>query len=120
MHLVFLFLYLQWVYILYTVQYLCIVNVFEFENDCIMNMHTLSVATVVIILLALLLSGVPCIVQYGNVSYQWTSTEVESFVHGASGENILQDIVTAFDAEIHRCTVTDELGLTLAFTILYR
>ena len=48
----------------------------------------------------------------GNVSYQWTSTEVESFAHGAAGENISQNILTAFDAGIHRCTVTDELGNT--------
>lgn len=37
-----------WVYILYAIQYLrlCIMNVFEFENDYLC-MHRLSVATVV-------------------------------------------------------------------------
>ena len=44
---------------------------------------------------------------------------IESFVHGAAVENILQDILTAFNAGIHRCTVRNELGLTLAFTIPY-
>ena len=46
----------------------------------------------------------------GNVSYLWFSTNTDSFVNGASGETVSQDILTAFDAGYHICTATDEVG----------
>ena len=48
----------------------------------------------------------------GNATYHWTSTEQNSFFHGGTGQNMSQNILTAFDAGIHTCIVTDELGNT--------
>ena len=49
----------------------------------------------------------------GNATYQWTTTGWEnSFVHGEIGQNVSQEILTAFDSGIHTCMVTDELGNT--------
>ena len=48
----------------------------------------------------------------GDISYLWFSTNTDSFVNGASEETVSQDILTAFDAGYHTCTVTDEVGNT--------
>ena len=46
----------------------------------------------------------------GTASYLWSSTNTESFVNGASGGTVFQDILTGFDAGYHSCTVVDEAG----------
>ena len=46
----------------------------------------------------------------GTVKYHWLSTNTNSFVHMATGHNITQNILTAFDAGDHTCVAEDELG----------
>ena len=45
-----------------------------------------------------------------TVQYQWTSTQNRSFAHMKNGSSISQRLLTAHDAGIHTCTVTDHWG----------
>ena len=48
----------------------------------------------------------------GDVSYLWFSTNTDSFVNGSTERMVYQEVLTAFDAGYHTCTVTDEVGNT--------
>ena len=45
-----------------------------------------------------------------TVQYQWTSTQNRSFVSWRNESSIFQRLLTAYDAGLHTCTVTDEWG----------
>ena len=55
-----------------------------------------------------------CVVpdEIGGVSYLWFSTNTDSFVNGSTERMVHQNILTAFDAGYHTCTVTDYMGNT--------
>ena len=44
------------------------------------------------------------------LTYHWTSAETRSFAHERRESVISQRILTAHDAGVHQCTVTDGLG----------
>ena len=48
----------------------------------------------------------------GTVQYQWTSTQNRAFVNWRNERRIFQRLLTAYDAGLHTCTVTDEWGNT--------
>ena len=47
-----------------------------------------------------------------TVQYQWTSTQNRSFAHTKNDSSISHQLLTAHDAGIHTCTVTDHWGNT--------